>query len=348
MALTTLEFALLKELTELDGIASFEDEIRDYLKKRFKEMKVDYVCDGLGSIAIGYDPLHKNNKSTIMIDCHMDEVGFIVSKLCDDGTIGITPVGGINIEDCLDTSYRLKTSEGKTFVGTIVDRNVDCFEDLRLEFGFLNKKELLENGVNYFDMVTFITEFKEIGDDLYQCKAIDNRYSIALCLDLMEHFKNKELPFNLAYCFSAQEEVGLRGAQCMANMIKPNIAIVLDCSRAVKDPDGFGHIGDGVLLRFFDPSMVAFKELITLQKEACEKSGAKYQYFMTRGGTDAGVIHKAYHGIRTLTHCICAVDIHTPKSIFRGSDYQNAKKSLIYLLENLTEEKLEDIYRFRD
>ena len=346
MALTTLEFKLLKELTELDGVASFEDEIRNYLKKEYLSMGYELIYDNLGSI-FAYKKSKVKNTPKVMIDGHMDEVGFIVNAINDDGTIGVAPIGGINVADCLNTSYRLRTEEGKTFVGTVVNQSAESFDDFRLEFGFINKKEALENGVNYFNMITFITEMNEVGEDTYQCKAIDNRYSLALGLDILHHFKDVDLPFDLYVGGSVQEEVGLRGAPCILNVIKPDLAIVLDCSRAQKDEHALGHIGEGVLLRFFDPSMVAFKELIAFQKECCINSGAKYQYFSTRGGTNAGAIHKSLNGVLTLNHCICAIDIHTPKSIFSGSDYQSAKKSLIYMLEHFDKEKLEELRNYR-
>lgn len=346
MALTSLEFSQLKELTELHGVASFEDEIRDYLRKEYLAMGYELVYDNLGSI-FAYKKSKVKNAPKVMIDGHMDEVGFVVSSINSDGTIGIIPIGGISESDAINATYRLKTRDGKTFIGTILNREVSSFDEFAIDFGFMNENEAKENGVNYFDMVTFVTEFKEIDEDLYTCKAIDNRYSLSLGLDILHHFKDIDLPFDLYVGGSVQEEVGLRGAPCILNVIKPDLAIVLDCSRAVTNPKGLGHIGEGVLLRFFDPSMVAFKELIYFQEECCIKSGVKYQYFATRGGTNAGAIHKSLNGVLTLNHCICALNIHTPVSTFRGIDYQSAKKSLIYMLNNFDAKKLEEFRKSR-
>lgn len=346
MALTTLEFNQLKELTELHGIASFEDEIRDYLRKEYKAMGYKLVYDNLGSI-FAYKKSKVKNAPKVMIDGHMDEVGFIVSSFNSDGSVGIIPIGGMSVLDILTATYRLKTRNGKTFIGTIINRDVDQFEDVAIDFGFTSEEEAKQFGVNYFDMITFNTEFKEIGEDQYSCKAIDNRYSIALGLDILHHFKDIDLPFDLYVGGSVQEEVGLRGAPCILNVIKPDFVIVLDCSRAVIEFNKLGHIGEGVLLRFFDPSMVAFKELIEFQEECAIKSGAKYQYFTTRGGTNAGAIHKSLNGVLTLNHCICALNIHTPVSVFRGIDYQSAKKSLIYMLNHFDDKKLAKFRKLR-
>ena len=346
MPLTSLEFDLLKELTELDGIASFEDEIRNYLKKEYQTMGYELVYDNLGSI-FAYKKSKVKNAPKVMIDGHMDEVGFVLGSFNEDGSVGIIPVGGIDIHDILNATYRLRTRDGKSFVGTILNREVDDYSQVAIDFGFTSEKEAKDNGLNYFDMITFITEFKELSDDLYTCKAIDNRYSLAIGLDILHYFKDIDLPFDLYVGGSVQEEVGLRGAPCILNVIKPDLAIVLDCSRAVTNPKGLGHVGEGVLLRFVDPSMVAFKELIYWQEECAKASGAKYQYFTTRGGTNAGAIHKSLDGVLTLTHCICALNIHTPMATFSGSDYQSAKKSLIYMLEHFDQEKLEELRKYR-
>ena len=338
--LTTLEFELLKTLTELDGIASYEDEIRDYLKSAYQKMGYQLVHDNLGSI-FAYKPSKTPNSPIVLIDGHMDEVGFLLNRFNDDGSVGVVPIGGMSLEDILEATYRVKTKDKREYIGTITNRSeAKEIIDVNIDFGFLNIDEAKEAGLEYGDMITFVSPFKDLANGLYACKAIDNRYSLALGIEILEYFKDKELPFDLYVGGSVQEEVGLRSASAVVNLIKPDFAIVLDCSRAVADPKKLGHVDEGVLLRFFDPSMVAFKELIELQKEACIKSGARYQYFSTTGGTNAGMIHKSGTGVLTLNHCICARNIHTPVSIFSGEDYHDAKKSLIYLLEHFNQEVL--------
>ena len=347
MSLNEREYKLLKELTELDGIASFEDNIRARLKKEYLALGyTDLVYDNLGSM-FALKKSKIKNAPKVMIDGHMDEVGFIVAGFEKDGSIRVAPIGGINLLECLDTKYRLRTATGKIFVGEPQNKDITDPNDFKLNFGFKDDLEAKNAGVNYFDMITFITEFKEMGEDRYLCKAIDNRYSLALGIEILDYFKDVDLPFDLYVGGSVQEEVGLRGAPCILNVIQPDLAIVLDCSRAVKEENMLGHIGEGILLRFFDPSMVAFKELIEWQKESAIKAGAKYQYFLTRGGTNAGAIHKSLNGVLTLNHCICAIDIHTPKSIFAGSDYQDAKKTLIYMLEHFDQKKLDELKAMR-
>jgi glutamyl aminopeptidase len=151
-----------------------------------------------------------------------------------------------------------------------------------------------------------------------------------------------ELDVDLYVGVSVQEEVGCRGALTITNKIKPDFAIVLDCSPS--DPKNKnGILGKGVLLRVKDANMLAFKSLINYQKEICEKVGVPYQYFISMGGTDAGMIHKSYSGILTLTHCVCAKNLHTSSTIMDINDYLNAKKALIYMLKDLNNDRIKEL-----
>ena len=141
---------------------------------------------------------------------------------------------------------------------------------------------------------------------------------------------------------SVQEEVGCRGALTITNKIAPDFAIVLDCSPS--DPKNKnGILGKGVLLRVKDANMLAFKSLINYQKSICEKLNIPCQPFISMGGTDAGMIHKSNNGILTLTHCICAKNLHTSSTIMDINDYLWAKESLIYIIKDLNNEIIDSL-----
>ena len=343
MAFNKHEFELFKELTELDGIASRENQIRNYLKKKYQSLGLEIVNDNLGG-CFAYKKSKNKDAFKVMIDAHMDEVGFIVSNFKDDGKLELIPIGYIEAKDANNVKAKLLNQNGETFIGDLISNE----EEMLLDLGFKSKEEALSKNINFNDMVTFINEFHQ-GEDKnrYFGKAIDDRYGLVLGIEVLESLINKDLPFDLYVGGSVQEEVGLRGAGPIVNLIKPDLVIALDCSRAVLDNHKLGHIGEGVLLRFYDRSMVAFPELIALQKEACEKSNSKYQYFTTGGATNAGKIHLELNGILTLTHCICAINIHTSNTEMDSRDYQAAKSSLLYLLENLDKNTLEMLRNYR-
>ena len=340
MPFTKEEFELIKTLTDIDGISGYEKEVARFLKEEYLGLGCSLIFDNLGGL-FALKKSNNPNAFNVMIDAHMDEVGFLVGEIKDDGKIHLLPVGGLYPEKIINAPLRLRNNEGDIFKGYFETN--DKKDELIFVSDFKDRKSIFSAGINYGDVVTFDTIIKQIGENRYLSKAYDDRYGLALGIEILRHFKDKELPFNLYVGGSVQEEVGLRGATLNLDAIKPDLAIVLDCSSASINDEGFGILGNGLLIRFFDRGMVAFKELLDLQVEAAISSNAKYQYFTTLGGTNAGNIHKYGNGILTLTHCVCGKNIHTHEIEFDSSDYQNAKKSLIYLLDNLSSDKMKQL-----
>ena len=148
---------------------------------------------------------------------------------------------------------------------------------------------------------------------------------------------DKDLGYELYIGLNVQEEVGVRGAQTMAQKIKPDLAIVVDCSPAndLINKNELGQIGEGLLIRVVDRSMIGFFQLIDWQRNICKKHHIKYQHFISNGGTDAGIIHKSNSGILTLTSCLCARNIHSNSSILDMEDYYANLKFLYFALKDI-------------
>lgn len=324
MGLTHKEIALLRQLTRLDGVSGREDQIRNYLEEVYRGLGCDVIYDNIGSI-IAYKKSKNPNAKKVLVDAHMDEVGFLVGSKIDDNTYSLIHIGYIDPNTIDDAPVNVYHN------GAIVTKGVVTLSFDKLVLTIEGNYDLVPGS-----MVTFIRELKEVDEDRYIAKAYDDRYGIALGIELLTKLKenDEELDFDLYVSGSVREEVGLKGATTVANLVKPDLAIVLDCSRAA---DSFGHVGEGVLIRFYDPAMMSFEDLIDFQIRKLSENGVKYQYFATGGGTNAGAIHTSGCGVKTLTHCVCAKDIHTNSTIFSGEDYQQAKKGLFVLIDNLNE-----------
>ena len=129
------------------------------------------------------------------------------------------------------------------------------------------------------------------------------------------------------------------------DFIQPDFAIILDCSPS-DSKNNNGILGKGVLLRVKDANMLAFKSLINYQKKVCKKVKVPCQYFISMGGTDAGIVHKAMDGVLTLTHCICAKNLHTSSTMMDINDYLSAKKSLVYIVKDLNEQLIDSFKEY--
>ncbi|MDY0100791.1 MAG: M42 family metallopeptidase [Bacilli bacterium] len=348
MKITKRQLQLLKEATQLIGVSGQEKEVRNYLQKHFEEKKLPLLFDELGSIYAYKKGTDSSLK--VMISGHMDEVGFITQEILSNGLIKVVPIGGVDERSMIAHRAILKNSLGKLFYGAVTANaphlNAEAanfIKQITFDFGFRNKKEAEKANIKFGDQIILDGPFQILNKKKrLLAKAFDNRYSIALIIDLLDELENVTLPFDLYLGANVQEEVGLRGATTASNLIKPDLAIVLDCSPArdtFVSKEEEGVLGEGVLIRYLDRAMIGFPKLLKWQEEACKETKVKYQYFHSTGGTDAGAIHKSQTGVLTLTHCICARGLHSPSTIIDVDDYLAAKKVLLHLLKNLNYEK---------
>lgn len=353
--LNKLEEKYFKEVTQLFGPSGAEEEVREYLKKEFKKMNFETIKDGLGSIFAIKKSKNLNAKK-VMICAHMDEVGFYVGNILSNGMIKPIPVGGFNYNSLQAQRVILLNKNNEKLIGVIdttpphllgSSNGQVSADNLLFDFGFSSLEDAKKDNVEIGCPIICKGDFEYTYDKKsIISKAIDDRYGIILGLIILNELKDIDLPFDLYVGGTVQEEVGCRGAGTASTMIKPDLAIVLDCSPA-RDSLGsngqLGILGKGVLIRHFDRSFIANKKLLDLQIESCKQTNSNYQYFDSPGGTDAGVIHKNLDGILTLTHCICARSIHTCSTVMRISDYIDARNSILYLIKNLNNEKIEGL-----
>lgn len=335
-------------LTQVDGVSGHEHDVAKVLHQEFAAMNADEIFyDNLGSIMALKKSKHANAKK-VMILAHMDEVGFLVKQIMPTGALKLHPVGGWFSQNLLAHRLVLTTQDGTRYPGTIgsipphllpADKrnNPIQIEDMLADVGALDEADAKAMGIQVGDMMVVQGGFEVLnGGKRLLAKAFDNRYGCVLALDIFNQFKDQDLDFDLYVGASVQEEVGLRGAQTMTQVIDPDFAVVLDCSPAndVADSKALGILGEGVLIRMADGSMIAQKDIINKFVDVCAENDIKHQYYYSPGGTDAGIVHKSNHGVPTLTCCIVARNIHTPSSILDTRDYAAAKQALGLFLES--------------
>lgn len=334
-----------EDLTQIDGVSGHEKYVAHYLHQEYESMGYDVLYDQLGSIT-AYKKSKKENPPKVMLLGHMDEVGFLVKEITDTGVLKLHPVGGWFSQTLLAHRIKLTNRYGDVFKGTIgsIPPHMLSPEDRKkpmeisqmiADVGAQDKDEVLSWNIQVGDMIVVEGPFEKLNEKRLLAKAFDNRYGCVMGLDILDSLKDVELPFDLYVGASVQEEVGLRGATTLTQMIKPDYAIVLDCSPAndALDKKAQGRLGDGILIRMMDGSMIANKDLIHELVDVCVKEDIKHQYYFSNGGTDAGAVHKTHHGVPTVTACIVARNIHTSSSILDVDDYLSAKKAILNLLE---------------
>lgn len=350
----TLE--LFKTLTELPGTSGNEHDVRKFMKEQLTKYADHIVQDGLGSI-FGVRKGQEDDP-TILVCGHMDEVGFLVSSITDNGMIRFQTLGGWSPQVLQAQRVKIYTDQGPVdgVIGSIPPHllrgksnkdEVTPIKDLLIDIGADDKEDAKKIGIKPGQPIVPVSEFTVLANPKkIMAKAWDNRYGCGLAIELLKELHGETLPNTLYSGATVQEEVGLRGARTSAYMIKPDLAFILDAS-AANDMTGnkneFGHIGKGALLRIYDPTMVTHRGMREFVLDMAESNNIPYQYFVSQGGTDAGQIHLANEGIPSAVIGICARYIHSHNSMIHVDDYAAAKELLIKLVKACDKTTVETI-----
>lgn len=345
---------LFRELTSLDATSGFEGEVAKYLVENLAPYADEIKRDNLGGVYAVKKSKNKNAK-TVMIAAHMDEVGFMITKILPNGFLKFETLGGFRDDVLLSQKFTVTTFEGKKFTGVIASVPTHFvagkpqpvkISEMTLDIGASSEAEVREWGIREGAFATPKTEFEQLSEYRFMAKAFDNRYGCVIITDILKELSNVELECNLVVCATVQEEVGLRGAGIAANMIAPDLCLVVDCSPA-NDMDGNknsnGRLGEGFLVRLMDRTMILRPNLREKIISIAESNNIKYQYFTSPGGTDGGAIHQSINGIPTAVIGICGRYIHTHNAIIDIRDYLSAKKLILNLLNNVDKNFIDDI-----
>ncbi|WP_043934071.1 M42 family metallopeptidase [Bacillus sp. EB01] len=346
---------LFKTLTELPGAPGNEHAVRSYMRERLEPFSDEIIQDNLGSI-FGIRK-GKDGDPKIMVAGHMDEVGFMVTSITPNGMLRFQPLGGWWSQVLLAQRVQIITENGPVIgvIGSIPPHLLDEakrnkpmeIKNMLIDIGADNREDAEKAGIRPGQSILPICPFIPMANPKkIMAKAWDNRYGCGLAIELLEEVNGIDLPNTLFSGATVQEEVGLRGAQTAANMIKPDLFLALDASPA-NDASGnkeeFGQLGKGTLLRILDRSMVTHRGMREFILDTAETHKIPYQYFVSPGGTDAGRVHTSLEGIPSAVIGICARYIHTHASIMHVDDYAAAKELLVNLVKSFDKTTVQTI-----
>lgn len=340
-------FDKIKAVTELDGIAGHEHNVRNYMRKRMTPLVDSIETDGLGGI-FGIKKHADANAPRIMVAAHMDEVGFMVSSIQADGTFRVVGIGGWNPLVVSSQRFTLYTRTGQAIPvisgsvpphflrGKDGGASLPNVSDIIFDGGFRDKAEAEQFGIAPGDIIVPKSEaILTANQKNVISKAWDNRYGVLMVLELLEQLKDTPLDNTLIAGANVQEEVGLRGAHVSTTKFDPELFFAVDCSPAGDVYGDQGHIGDGTLIRFYDPGHILLKDMRDFLLTTAEEAGIKYQYYTGKGGTDAGAAHLQNSGVPSTTIGVCARYIHSHQTLYAMDDFLEAQAFLQALLKKL-------------
>ena len=333
---------VLKKLTEAFGPSGFEEEIRQLIYEEVKPYADRVYTDALGSLIVEKNPDAKGTK--VLLAAHMDEVGFMIVDVEDNGLLRFRPLGGVDPR--ILVAKVLRVGERRIY-GVIGAKAVHLqqpderkkpleLNQLYIDIGAKNREEA-ERLVQVGDLAVFATEYEEFGERRAKSKSFDDRVGCAVLVELIK--RPTALP--LIFAFTVQEETGLRGAGPVAFRTKPDLAIVVEgtvCFDVAGTPT---HVestqqGAGPALSVVDGKTIANVKFRDFVKDVATQEDIKVQYRRTVGGSnDAGVIHLSEMGVITAAVSIPTRYIHAPAQVIHLDDYENALRLLGAVLSRI-------------
>ena len=247
---------MLEELCLLNGASGDENAVRDFIIKEIKNY-CEYNVDALGSI-IALKKGRKTPEKRVMLSAHMDEVGFIITHISDDGYLKFSPVGGIDPRVVIDRVVNVNGKKGvigAKAVHQLSDeekKTAPDFSKLYIDIGAKNKADA-EKYISLGDFAYFVSDYTEYGNGYIKSKALDDRIGCMLMIELIK----SDLEYDTCFCFNVQEEVGLRGAVCTSYQVQSDVSVVLEATTAadlcgVTGGERCCILGNGPVVSFMD------------------------------------------------------------------------------------------------
>lgn len=328
------QFKLLEKLCNASAVSGDEGEVRKLVLDEIKGYADEVKIDALGNVLVTKNGRGKD-RPRVMLDAHMDEVGFILVSDEGDGLYGFQTVGGIDPRHLAGKPVLVGKDHLPGVIGMkpvhLADedelKRKPSLDSLRIDLGPNGKAKP-------GDWATFATKFKRVGPSI-MAKAIDDRIGVAILIELVKHAPAN---IDLLAAFTVQEEVGLRGAKVAAYAFDPGLAIAIDSTPAHDMPNHDGSespfyntkLGLGPAIYVYNFATIDDPRLVRFLKETAEAEGIPYQIRQPGGGgTDAGAIQRTRAGVPVVSVSVPHRYTHSPVSISRVDDWVNA----LYLLQ---------------
>lgn len=296
-----IDVQLLKMICETPGAPGFEQAIRALVLREVNELADEVSVDNMGNVIAV-----KKGKSPkrVMVAAHMDEIGFIVNHIDDDGFLRFLPLGGFDPKTL--TSQRVIVHGQKDLIGVMGCKPIHLMKpeerskQMPLNEYFIDlgmpKSEVIKY-IKVGDSVTREREMIEIGDCV-NSKSLDNRVSVFILLEMLRKLKDQAVPYDIYAVFTVQEEVGLRGAISAAHLIDPDFGFGLDVTIAFDVPGAQGHemvtkLGKGAAIKIIDGTVISDYRMVNYLKKLATQNDIPWQpELLPAGGTDTAGIQR--------------------------------------------------------
>ncbi len=325
-------YTLLRELTKPLGVSGREEKIREVIKEKIAPYVDEVYADALGNLIA-----HRRGEAgaeKLMFAAHMDEIGFFVTEIDDDGCVHFSNAGGIHYDAAVFGNVVFENGVRGVLVpkGGVSEPKAD---DCRVDIGARSRREA-ERRVRTGDTFALESGVRRIAGGRVAGRPIDDRIGCAVLIEAAKRMKNSK--YDVYFCFTVQEEVGCRGSKTAAYGIMPDIAVAVDITGAGDTPGAPRtgvKLGGGAAIKIKDASVICDPKLVDRMEELCREHGIKHQFeVLTRGGTDTSSMQSAGAGSRAGCISIPTRFSHTPVEMIDMADVEECAKLAVCLIEN--------------
>ena len=350
---------ILKLLSEAFGPSGFEEEVNAIISNEFKSLNsFNKIEDGLGSVIFSK---HKDSSLPIIsLVAHMDEIGYLVKYIHNNGFIKVQNLGGWLSQAMINQRWTIRT-ENKDIIGISGIKTIHVMtpeerrgfyktnNELFIDIGAKNKSDAINIGIKPGNPIAPYSKVIELNNDRLLGKAWDDRIGCAMLIDLAKRVDDMTLPYNINFVFTTQEEIGLRGAMTTAYITNSDICINLEVGVAgdfpymIKD-EAQEELGLGPSIFLHDSSMLPDKKLQNYIERIASGNGINLQYEVLAGyGEDGAMYQKSRKGIPAINLGIPTRYLHSHNSVIDLNDYSNGINLVDHILNDLNLDKINSI-----
>jgi len=340
-----------KILSSLIGISGHEEEVSNFILNEIetKALSEKYWRDPLGNVLAIVEG--EVGRERILLDAHIDEIGFMISHIDKKGFLRFVPIGGWDNRIFLGQSVILKSGSGELFHGIIgskpphlssIDerKQVVDFSEMYLDIGMNSEEEVINNNINIGNVGTLISPYQEFPNEMVRGKAFDDRTGCNVLLHVMKLLKESHVKDTVLFNFAVQEEVGGYGAITGAFKLKPTIGIAIENTTAadvpgIKESEIPVYIGKGPAITVADISIISNPKVNKRLIDNAEIEKIPYQFKKPKySKTDAAKIQVSREGVPSTVVSVPCRYIHSPTSLLKLEDIYNTIRLLDAFIRN--------------
>ena len=287
------DFELLRQLTETSGVPGYEDRVRDHVREVLTAETDTVETDAMGNVV---GTIHGDGDYEVAVAAHMDEIGFMVRHVTDDGFLKLDALGGWDprVLRAQRVTVHTETGDLTGLIGSVPPHTLDedqqgeeAVEDVVVDLG--RDGDDVAEQVAVGDLVTMEQSTVQMGETVTG-KALDDRVCVFTVLEAARQIDDPDVTIH--FCATVQEEVGLRGARALGVDVDPDLAVALDVTVAsdvpgVSEDKQVTELGEGAAIKLKDSSVVTTPKVHRRIRSVAEADEIPHQTeVLPAGGTD--------------------------------------------------------------